>query len=49
MIRSLMSIRLTLAGAVVAAVLTGLAPQFVETFSLLQLSVCHRQHVRCSH
>ena len=39
MIRALTSIRLTLGAAVVAAVLAGLAPQFIDTFSLLQLSV----------
>ncbi len=39
MIRSLLSIRLTLIGAALAAVLAGLAPQFIDTFSLLQLSV----------
>ncbi len=39
MIRTLLSLRLTLAGALVAAVLAGLAPQFVETFSLLQATV----------
>ncbi len=39
MIRTLVSLRLTLACAVGAAVLASLAPQFVDTFSLLQATV----------
>ena len=39
MIRTLLSLRLTLAGALAAAVLAGLAPQLVDTFSLLQATV----------
>ena len=38
-LRTLLSLRLTLACALVAAVLAGLAPQFVDTFSLLQATV----------
>ncbi len=39
MIRTLLSLRLTLAGALVAAVLAAVAPSFVDTFSLLQATV----------